>query len=260
VKIGGKVMKKRAWMIFLIIFFLTGCGESLFIDTSKNTYYDDIADITYVNDHFFTTNYDLSGHSGSQIDLMKFTSDGSAFDDSYDLEMNGQGYFAMTSDGTDIYLQSRNNGGIFRVSTIGERIYVTTDSVSPEEWQSSGICYLSEKDSLLLLYRNLSDRTEYRARTVSKTALLPAGTDLTFHIGFIDTTYFGIWAISVKDSAFYMLGVDTLLQDKLIITDLQFNVTATEDIPDSTVVGLCFKADELYLSYRRRHIAGWQVY
>jgi len=181
-------------------------------------------------------------------------------DDHFDLEMNGQGYLALTSDSSTIYMQSRNNGGIFKISPIGERIYITVDSLHPIQWQSSGICYLNDKDSLLLLYRNLSHLTEYRARTVSKFSPSLSGSDVTFEIGFIDTTYHGVWAITHKDSTFYMLGVDTLLQDKLIITDCHFNVTGIEDIPDSTVVGLCFKNDDLYLSYRSRRIEKWAGY
>lgn len=253
-------MKYNNFFIMVLVFFIIGCQDDLTIDTNKDTYYDDIADICYVNDHFFTTNYDLSGNSGTQIDLIRFTSDGSNVDDSFDLGMNGQGYLAMTSDGSDIYMQSRSNGAIIKSSLIGERAYMKWDTVDVAKWFASGICYLPEKDSLLLLYRNLDNQTEYRARTVSKSAPHASGSDRSFNVDFIDTTYHGIWAISYKDSAYYMLGVDTLIQDKLIITDNQFSIVSVEDISDSTVVGLCFKDNDLYLSYRPRRIEMWASY
>jgi len=253
-------MKYNYFFIVVLVVFGVGCQDELTIDTNKETYYDDIADICYVNDHFFTTNYDQSGNSGSQIDLIRFTSDGSNVDDSFDLGMNGQGYLAMTSDGSDIFMQSRSNGAIIKSSLIGERAYMKWDTVDVDKWFPSGICYLPEKDSLLLLYRNLDNRTEYWARTVSKSAPSASGSNSIFNVDFIDTVYYGIWAISCKDSAFYMLGVDTLIQDKLIITDKQFNIVSVEDISDSTVVGLCFKGDDLYLSYRPRRIEMWGSY
>ena len=253
-------MKNNYFFIMVLVFFVVGCQDKLTIDTNKDSYYDDIADICYVNGHFFTTNYDLSGNSGTQIDLIRFTSDGSNVDDSFDLGMNGQGYLAMTSDGSDIYMQSRSNGAIIKSSLIGERAYMKWDTIGVEKWYASGICYLPEKDSLLLLYRNLDNRTEYWARTVSKSAPHASGSDRSFNVDFIDTTYHGIWAISYKDSAYYMLGVDTLIQDKLIITDNQFSIVSVEDISDSTVVGLCFKDNDLYLSYRPRRIEMWGSY
>ncbi|MBN2601642.1 MAG: hypothetical protein JXR87_06590 [Candidatus Marinimicrobia bacterium] len=253
-------MKYYSVFISILVFLIVGCEDELTINTNKDTYYDDIADICYINDHFFTTNYDLSGNSGSQIDLIRFTTDGINVDDAFDLGMNGQGYLAMTSDGSDVYMQSRFNGAIIKSSLIGERAYMKWDTVDVAKWFSSGICYLPEKDSLLLLYRNLDNRTEYWARIVSKSAPHASGSNRTFNLDFIDTTYYGIWAISYKDSTYYMLGADTLIGDKLIIADNQFNIMNIENITDSTVVGLCFKADDLYLSYRSRRIERWGSY
>ena len=47
--------------ILLFILFALSCEDSSNIDTYKNTYYDDIADITYLNESFYTTNNDFSG-------------------------------------------------------------------------------------------------------------------------------------------------------------------------------------------------------
>ena len=57
-----------------------------------------------------------------------------------------------------------------------------------------------------------------------------------------------------------MLGADTTQTDILIITNNSFEVTALDTIPDSTVVGLCFKDNDLFLSYRNRKIEKWKRY
>jgi len=250
-------MKYLKYLFLITVFFLIRCEDDQVINTDKNTYYDDIADICFVNDHFFTTNNDRSGNSGEQIDLIRFTSDGVSPDDAFGLHMNGQGYLAMTTDGSDIYMQSRANGAIIKCSLIGEKAYMKWDTLDASLWQPTGICYIPEKDSLVLLYRNQDSPKIYRARTVSKTTPYASGSEYLFSVDFIDTTYYGIYALTYKDNHFYMLGADTLIRDKLLVTDDQFDLKSVEDIPDSTVVGLCFKDGDLYLSYRDRRIERW---
>ncbi len=240
--------------------FILNCENDSEIDTDKNTYYDDIADITYLNGSFYTTNYDLSGNAGSQIDLLKFHADDSIYvTDRFDLEMNGQGYISITNDGSDLYLQSRETSLIRKCSPIGENAYTDWDTISTN-WQPCGITYLSEKDSLLTLYRNLDTLTQYRARVISKDRTFTSSMDTVFHFDFIDTTYNGIYALTHKGSSFYMLGVDTSMTDILILTDNHFVVTDTTTITDSTVVGLCFRGNDLYFSYRDKRIQYWKTY
>ena len=121
-------------------------------------------------------------------------------------------------------------------------------------WQSSGIAYDSDKDSLILFYRNLDKRTQYRARTVDKYNILELEDYVTFTIENVDTTYHEIYAATYHDYFFYFLGVDTFHNDILIQTDYSYNVLSTEQIEDSTVVGLGFRYGNLYLSYRDRRI------
>jgi hypothetical protein len=245
-------------LIFLLTFY--ACEDDLEINTSKETYHDDIADITFINDHFYTTNYDLSGNAGSQIDLLKFSANGKNIDDAFDLGMNGQGYLAITNDGTDVYLQSIINSSIIKYSLIGERIYMQWNGLSDPQWQASGLCYKKLDDSLLVLYRNLKNPIEYRAITVSKQNPYNMGSDIKFNLGSVDSTDCGIYALDYKDSTFYMLGVNSSNKDILVITDNNFNVNSIEEIPDSTVTGLCFKENDLYLSYRDRRIENWKSY
>ncbi len=254
-------MKNLSYSLLIFILGFIGCTEdSLEIDTTKDTYHDDIADITFINDHFYSTNYDLSGNAGSQIDLLKFSTDGEYIDDAFDLGMNGQGYLAITNDGTDVYLQSINSSSIIKCSLIGERIYMGWDGLSDSQWQASGLCYNQETDSLLILYKNLENPIEYRARTVSKQNPIISGSDIKFVLDSINTTNSGIYAIEYFDSSFYMLGVDNSNKDILVISDYNFSIFSIEEIPDSTVVGLCFKGNDLYFSYRDRIIKRWKSY
>lgn len=253
-------MKYLNYLLLVFIIGIIGCKDSEEINTAKDTYYDDISDITFINGHFYSTNYDLSGNAGSQIDLLKFSADGNNIDDSYDLGLNGQGYLAITNDGTDVYLQSRLTSSIIKCSPIGERVYMKWDNPSPSDWQASGICYIKGTDSLLILYRNSKNPTQYRARTASKENPNLTGSEQYFNFNFVDTTDTGVYALDYKDNSFYMLGLNRSQKDILIITDRNFNVLSVEDILDSTVVGLTFKDNDLYLSYRNRIIKKWKSY
>ena len=240
----------------LICLMLLSCEESLDIDTSKNTFYDDISDITYLNEYFYTTNYDLSGNAGSQIDLLKFlvSNDSTVFlEDNYDLGMNGQGYFAITNDGENLFLQSRSTRGVLKLSPVGEQGFFIMDSVA-SNWQPSGITYNNDKDSLILFYRNLDDRTQYRARTVAKDNILNSENDVTFTIESVDTIYHGIYATEYFDSEYLFLGVNQSGEDVLFRINNNYETTAQTIIGDSTVVGLCIKNPDLYFSYRNRRI------
>ena len=247
-------------MKILLLLLIAGCEDSSLNDISKNTYYDDIADITYLNGSFFTTNYDLSNNAGSQIDLMKFKYENDSFiylDNSYDLNMNGQGYLAIANNGIDIFLQSRKSHLLIKCSVVGEFAITTMDTIDTN-WQPCGLTF--SNDSLISLYRNLDTLTQYRARNISQDLSFSSSSDIRFNLDFIDTTYHGVYAIEYNDSHFYMLGLDTTYNDIIIITNNNFQITSIDTIPDSTVVGLSFKGNDLFLSYRNRRIEKWKTY
>ncbi|SVE40359.1 uncharacterized protein METZ01_LOCUS493213, partial [marine metagenome] len=143
---------KSPLLLISLIVLLTSCEKNLNIDTTKNTYHDDISDITSLNNSFYTTNYDLSGNAGSQIDLivLGLNDNGSYLDDKFALELNGQGYFSITNDGTDLYLQSRTTQLIFKASAIGELSYAKYDSLGTH-WLPSGNTYNVNNDSIISL-------------------------------------------------------------------------------------------------------------
>ncbi|MEN8193976.1 MAG: hypothetical protein ABFS12_14225 [Bacteroidota bacterium] len=248
-------------LLTLAILFLQNCKESAITNTEKDIYSDDIADITFLNNSFYSTNYDLSYNSGSQVALLRFEKNEEEvfLVDNFNLGLNGQRYLAITNDGENLFLQSRSSYIIFKYSVLGERIYFNTDSLSTF-WQPSGICFLEEKDSLLLLYRNINSPKQYRARIVDKAHPQNNSMDKTFSFGFIDTLNSGIYAIDDFNSSLFMLGVDTINNDLLIRTDYNFEVTSIDTIQDSTVVGLCFESNNLYLSYADKRIERWGTY
>ena len=248
----------------LIFLFLTlSCDNTFFSDSSKNTYDDDISDITFLNYYFFTTNNDLSTNVGSQIDLFKYYVDNvtnnTVIDDKYDLLMNGQGYLAIDNDGTDLYLQSKTTHLLFKYSATADMADITMDTITAN-WQPCGISYQIEIDSLIAIYRNLDTLNQFRARTFSKDLSFQSGRDIRFDLNFIDTTYNGIYALENKGTFFYMLGIDTTQNNILIMTNNSFEVTALDTITDNSVVGLCFRDDDLYFSYKDKRIAIWKTY
>ena len=244
----------------VIVFYLLilGCDHQVPIDTNKDTYYDDIADITCLNGSFFTSNYDLSGNAGSQIDLLKFemVNGRASVSDSYDLDMNGQGYLAICNDGVDLYLQSRSTELIVKCSAIGEKAFLRYDAIA-SYWQPSGIAFDSITDSLVLLYRNTQALDQYRLRILDRSMIGAASRDLIFDFPFISRDSYGIYAMEAHDTSFYFLGVDTSQVDVLVITNRDLTSFQRQSIPDSTVVGLAFQGDDLHLSYRDRRIEFW---
>ena len=87
-KSNFNITMKKIYLIRLILLFIVLCCEDKSnIDTLKHTYHDDISDITYINNSFYTTNYDLSGNAGNQIDLivLGLNENGSFLDDTFPL-------------------------------------------------------------------------------------------------------------------------------------------------------------------------------
>ena len=90
----------------LLSIFIFSCQNSLDVDTAKHTASDPIADITFLNGYFYTTNLDNSGNAGHQIDLFKFDSLSNPVN-LFELPLNGQGYMAAANDGNNLYFQPR---------------------------------------------------------------------------------------------------------------------------------------------------------
>ncbi|MBC8479027.1 MAG: hypothetical protein H8D46_01070 [FCB group bacterium] len=250
---------KNIYLICIVLLGFQACDDKLAVYTDKYTYYDDISDIAYMNGYIYSTNYDLSGNSGPQIDLLRFSGNGSVLENAFPLELNGQGYMAMAGDGQDIFLQSRRTNLLFRYSAIGEFASMVDDQIE-DNWFASGISYIPEKDSLFVLYRNLNQLDQYRGRMLSKWFVHDNGTDVTGTWTFLDTGYHGAYCMTYKDGWFYILGVDVDGLDILFRTGYDFQPEFLPLPLDSTVVGVTFKGDSLVFAHRNRSFEFLGVY
>ena len=248
-------MKKIYSIRLVLLFIVLCCEDESNIDTQKHTYHDDITDITYINNSFYTTNYDLSGNAGNQIDLivLGLNENGSFLDDSFPLELNGQGYFLITNDGSDLYLQSRTTQLIFKSSTIGALSYSKYDSIGTH-WLPSGIAYHSSNDSIITLYKNQNFNKQYRLRLISKDVSEISHRDVLFEMSDIDTSNSGIFSLSHHNSSIYMLATK---QNEDVLITMDYNnltVQETEMIGDSTAVGIAILNNSIFFSYRDQRI------
>jgi hypothetical protein len=249
---GDKIMKWINFFIFSIGSAFFYCESDKVIDTSSNTATDPIADITYMKGHFYTTNFDNSMKSGSQIFLYHISNDGLIIENKIDLIMNGQGYLAIANDGTDLYLQSRQYNSIIKCSTVGE-VYYNDWFVGDGQKQGCGICYAEEYDSLCVLSRNLNKVMIYELLFVDKnnpnnwhikaSAELP---DLNMSTG--------AFAIDIKENELYILGQDTTNTDILLRTDLSLKVQYFKSLATDSTTGLCFKESDLHFGYLNKKI------
>ena len=134
-----------------------------------------------------------------------------------------------------------------KLSTVGEKAYTIMDSLDTH-WKPSGLTYLKDEDLLLSLYQNLRKPKQYRARKISKIRFFEVISDVVF------VSDYRIYAITHNNDEYYMLGVDSSGTDNLVVTTSDFIEIKAQGINDSTVVGLCFKDNSLYFSYRDRII------
>ena len=243
-----------------VALLILSCSDSLFIDESKDTYHDDIADITYMNGFFYTTNYDLSGNAGSQIDLFKFSLNDSSetvLEDSFDLGMNGQGYFAITNDNSNIYLQSKTSGMLRKISPAGEHIWTKWDSLNAG-WHPSGITWVDDQNLLLSLSRNSGQPQQYRARYFDENGDLSFIHEQVINFPFTDSGYHGLYALDYENSFYHFLGVDTSGQDIYLLAGADFSyagfLTSENTNIDTNVVGITVTGEQIYLGFRDRII------
>ncbi|MBN1637723.1 MAG: hypothetical protein JW866_02060 [Ignavibacteriales bacterium] len=243
----------KHYIIFICFsLLLFSCDDELVIDTTKDTFSDPLADITALGNYIYTTNYDLSYNSGSQIDLLRFTIDG-ILDNQFDLRMNGQGYIAITNDGSNIYLFSRNTNLIVKVTPTGEKIYLKQQKLETN-WSAAGICYLTDRDSLLFMYQNLRTPAQYRIKITDKNNPDYVGTDIMKTFNEFSGDEGTIFSVDYSNSNFYFLGIDTTNSISLKITDNNFYQLSFETISDSTIMGMCVRNGDVYFSHNDRRI------
>ena len=236
----------------LLLTVLISCDKNEVIDTSKNTANDPIADITWLGNSFYTTNYDQSHHAGPQIVLYRFSSDGQRIEDVFDLGLNGQGYLAITNDGTHLYLQSDIFNSIIKCSPAGE-IYDQKWLIGDRDAKACGICYAHDQDSLCILLRNKKEEKPYKLLLVDKNN--PANWHLkaSASLNMLNEET-GAYAIDLKNQELFILGQDTTDTDVLIRTTLALDVLDITGLGTDSTTGLCVKGDELYVGLPNKTI------
>lgn len=242
-------------MIFLVLglsIIVLSCKKETVIDTTSDTISDPFADITFLDSAFYTTNYDNSMKAGPQIFLFRISGDGKYPENKFSLNMNGQGYFAITNDGQNLYLQSRNFNSVMKCSPVGE-IFYNQWFIGPSQRQGCGIGYVSTVDSLCMLTRDQSDLNHYELLYIDKNN--PANWQLkaSAEIQALSKTM-GAYAVEVKENRLYILGQDTTDMDVLIKATLSLDSLEFNNLATDSTTGLCFKGNDLYVAYLNRDI------
>ena len=280
-------MKIEQIILVNCILLAVACQDDLTINTDKNTLNDEIADITFLGNSFYTTNNDNSMHAGPQIDLFRFSEDASFIEDAFDLEMNGQGYLAITDDGANLYLQSHWDTYILKISPIGQKYYMHwmgfedryVDENGNNQWDESelltldynsngiwdydnfdwlgcGISYIETEDLLFELYRFKDNQQKLMGRKVDPETL-QVGSITFAEWDILDSTnsIFAMEYVNISESsisAFYFLAQDTSGTVKLLKSDYfnleNFSVVDVDSV--DSALGLGWDNDcTLYFSY-----------
>ena len=249
-------------IIIILVLFIISCQNGVYIDTSKDTATDQISDITFLNDIFYTTNLDLSGNAGSQIDLYQFNSNGNPVN-RFELPLNGQGYLAACNDGSNLYFQSRYTDYIFKMTPLGEIFWQKSDNFPDNNsdttttsmyWRGRGLAWADT--NLVALYRHKNDSTQYRGRYIHiNNDTLQTVLDTTVTWDHLDS--YGAYAMEYQPESdgFWILATDSLNQYILFEVDSLFQYLRTIDEIDEEPRGITRRNDlELYLSYPDRII------
>lgn len=252
-------MKK---VLSIIALFIISCQNGLDINTAKHTATDPIADITYLNDIFYTTNLDFSGNAGQQIDLFQFNFSALPIN-RFELPLNGQGYLAICNDGTDLYFQPRFTDYIFKSTSLGEIFWYQSD-VFPDNiadttstfmyWSGRGLAWAETK--LVALYRHKNDSTLYRGRYLQiNNDVIQSVSDITVTWNHLDS--YGAYALEYNPltDGFWVLASDSFNQYIIFEVDSNFQYLNTVGIIDGDPMGITKGPNsELYLSYLERQI------
>ena len=252
-------MKILLSILFLLIF---SCQNGLDINTTKHTATDPIADITFLNGYFYTTNLDSSNNTGPQIDLLKFDSNSNPVN-RFELPLNGQGYMAATNDGINLYFQSRYTDYIFKMTPLGEIFWHQSDHFPDNTadttstfmyWRGSGLTWADT--NLVALYRYKNDSTQYRGRYlhVNNDSL---ETIIDTIVTWDHLNSYGAYAMeyNAEIKGFWILARDSVNQHILFEVDSKFKYLRTITVIDDNPNGITMGPDSVfYLSYSGRKI------
>jgi hypothetical protein len=246
-------MRALVFIILSISIIFVSCKEDdTVVDTTSSAPYDPFADITFLGNGFYTTNYNTSMKAGPQVFLYRVSADGKVAENRFDLSMNGQGYLAITSDSINLYLQSRNFNSVIKCSPVGE-VFYNDLFIRPTQWQGCGIGYVSSVDSLCVLTRDMQNLNNYELLFVNKDNpnnwRVKASASI---LGLSLTT--GAYAIEVRGNDLYILGQDTTDTDVLVKTNLSLDTLEYTSLNTDSTTGFCYKGNDIFFSHLNRKI------
>ena len=249
-------------LFFIMMLFIFSCQNSLDMDTTKHTATDPIADITYLNGYFYTTNLDLSGNAGPQVDLFKFDNNLIPID-RFEMTMNGQEYLAAANDGNNLYFQPRFTDYILKSTPLGEIYWYQSDNFPDNTadttltfmyWSGRGLAWADT--NLVALYRHKDDSTLYRGRYLHvNNNTIQSVLDITTTWDHLNSN--GAYAMEYNPDThgFWVLGTDNLNQNILFEVDFYFQNPNNIRVLDGDPMGIAMGSNaELYLSYLERQI------
>ena len=251
-------MKNKLLAIFLI-FLILSCQNGLEVDSNKHTATDSITDITYLNGYFYTTNLDLSTNSGPQIDLYKF--DTTSFPvNRFEMNLNGQGYMAVTDDGTNLFFQPRFTDYIIKITPVGELFWFRSDNFAENSsdsilmnWRGRGLT--TKDNTLVALYRHKDDSTLYKWRYLAENDGFTTIKDTVVVWSHLNNN--GVFALDYDPSKmeFLLLATDSTNNNILftVNSELEYD-NSYYNIPDSALGIAIAGNSKIYLSLPDRRI------
>jgi hypothetical protein len=245
-------MRTLSIILFSVSMLFVSCKEEDTLDMWSSAATDSFADITFLNNAFYATNYNTSMNAGSQIFLYKISADGKVLENKFDLGMNGQGYFAMTNDGKNLYLQSRTYNSILKCSPVGEQLYHNW-LIRDSPWQSCGITYDSSTDSLCVLTRNLNTPSHYELLFVDKNNPDNWNVKATTELNRLSAST-GVYAVKIFGSDLYFLAQDTTNTDMLVKTNTGLSTFEYTSLNTDSTTGFCFKGADPFFALTNREI------
>ena len=251
-------MKKHQFMVFTNLLILS-CQNGLEVDTTKHTATDPIADITYLNGYFYTTNLDNSANAGPQIDLYKFDDEFNPVD-RFELDMNGQGYLAAANDGTNLYFQPRFTDYIIKITPVGELFWFRSDNFAENSsdsilmnWRGRGLT--TKDNTLVALYRHKDDSTLYKWRYLAENDGFTTIKDTVVVWSHLNNN--GVFALDYDPSKmeFLLLATDSTNNNILftVNSELEYD-NSYYNIPDSALGIAIAGNSKIYLSLPDRRI------
>ncbi len=144
-------------LIYLInIILILSCTDDNLTEPNPFTAAESPAnDVVNVSGNYFFTNFDISGASGSQVFLYRADATGQVTG-KFDLNLNGQGYISIASDGQHLYLCPGNAYGLYlKTNTTGE--WINTGYIDVNGWGQGGVTFNSESRELVSAFNKLDD-------------------------------------------------------------------------------------------------------